>query len=327
MSESAEHAFLKQVIIEVLEEFSHLRLYGLTEAARRRFDFSCRLERDWSRLLTGQAVWRHGDGIEKDVRTLLTDTESEIKAYVACDTLAYRRLLDETVSDYRHLTTIEPFRFKVFWVPSDFDADDELDRSFVREKLKAEIVEDILFKVLFGEIDAQSLQPLLDTTGRLDVILALLVCIAEHGMDGLAMPAAMLGVSSNTVERRRVALHTAGLIRGLERTLVAEISPRGRAVLDILARLDQERTSGTLTPELTYILDRLGCPVVKEESNPGRPDGYPHAPFVRLIQVLDATKAAGVHLDDLRYTTIDEQGLVPPGWESSRSTSTSGRPR
>jgi hypothetical protein len=39
MSESAEHDFLKRVILEVLEEFSQLRLYGLTEAARRRFDF------------------------------------------------------------------------------------------------------------------------------------------------------------------------------------------------------------------------------------------------------------------------------------------------
>jgi hypothetical protein len=313
MSESAEHDFLKQVILEVLEEFSRLRLYGLTEAARRRFDFSCRLERDWSRLLTGQAAWRHGSGIEKDVRTLLTDTESEIKAYVARDTLAHRRLLDETVADYRHVTTIEPFRFKVFWVPSDFDADDEWHRNLVREKLKAEIVEDILFKVLFGEVDARSFRPLLDTTGRLDVILALLVHVAEYGMGSLAMPAAMLGVSPSTVERRRIALHTAGLIRGLEGTLVAEISPSGRAVLDILVRLDQQRTSGTFTPELAYILGRLGCPI--EEIDPKTPDGVPRA-FAQLVQVLDATKAAGVRLDDLQYTTLEEQELMPPGWEN-----------
>jgi hypothetical protein len=101
---------------------------------------------------------------------------------------------------------------------------------------------------------------LLDTTGRLDVILALLVHIAEYGMGGLSMPAAMLEVSSSTIERRRIALHTAGLIRSLERTLVAEISPRGRAVLDILARLDHERTSGKITPELAYILSLLKVP-------------------------------------------------------------------
>jgi hypothetical protein len=318
MSESAEHDFLKQEILEILEEFSHLRLYGLTEAARRRYDFSCRLERDWSRLLTGQAAWGHRDGVEKDIRTLLTDTESEIKAYVLCDTLAHRRLLDETVADYRRLTSIEPFRFKVFWVPSDFDADDEGHRRFVREKLKAEIVDDILFKVLLGEIDAQSLQPLLDTTGRIDLIIALLVNIAEHGMDNLAGPAAMLGVSASTVERRRIALHTAGLIRGLEGTLVAEISPRGRAVLDILARLDHERASGTITPELAYILDRLGCPVVEEIDR--EPAAGPYAPFSRLTHVLDATKAVGVHLDGLRYTSLEEQALVPPGWQSSRPT-------
>jgi hypothetical protein len=326
MSESAEHDFLKRVILEVLEEFSQLRLYGLTEAARRRFDFSCRLERDWSRLLTGQAAWRHESGIEKDVRTLLTDPESEIKAYVARDTLAHRRVLDETIADYRHLTMIEPFRFKVFWVPSDFDADDEGQRSFVRKLLKARIVEDILFKVLFGEIDAQSLRPLLDATGRLDVILALLVYIAEYAMGGLSMPSAVLEVSSSTIERRRIALHTAGLIRGPERTLVAEISPRGRAVLDILARLDHERAIGKITPELAYILSLLECPVA-EEIDPYPPDGALPTPFVRLVQVLDATKATGVRLDDLRYTTLEEQDLVPPGWENPWPMSTSGRPR
>jgi len=79
MPESPEHEFLKTRFNEVLRDFSSLKLYGFTETDRKRFDFSCLLERDWTRPVAGQVLWRHTDGIDKDVRTLLTDTESEIK--------------------------------------------------------------------------------------------------------------------------------------------------------------------------------------------------------------------------------------------------------
>ncbi|HKG44777.1 MAG TPA: hypothetical protein VKB10_11105 [Gaiellaceae bacterium] len=315
MGESPEHQFLKQTVLDVLEEFSRLQLYGVTEAARRRFDFSCRLERDWTRLLAGQAAWRNQDGIEKDVRTLLTDSESEIKAFVVRDTLAHRRLVDEAVADFSRLTPIEPFRFKTFWVPSDFDADDEHHRRYVRDRLRAEIVDDILFKVVFGQVDAQSLRPLLDTTGRIDLVVALLAYIAERPLDNRVGPSSALGVSPNTIDRRLIALQTAGLVRNLPRTLVAEVSPAGRTVLDILARLDLESSSGVLTSELAYILGRLGCHVPDELVLETLWTAGPSTPFVRLMQVLAATKEAGVRFSDLHYTTIAEQSLIPPGYE------------
>ncbi|MBD2022975.1 hypothetical protein, partial [Leptolyngbya sp. FACHB-711] len=101
MAESPEHEFLKNQANLVLNEFSSLKLYGFTETNRKTFDFSCLLNRDWSRPLVGQVLWKHIEGLEKDIRTLLADTESEIKVYVASDTIKHHTTFEEVVSDYR----------------------------------------------------------------------------------------------------------------------------------------------------------------------------------------------------------------------------------
>ena len=124
MAESPEHDFLKTHFSRVLQDFSALKLYGFTETDRKRFDFSCLLDRDWSRPLAGQVLWRHTEGIEKDVRTLLTDTQSEIKVYLASDTVRHHATFEETISDFRRSGRFRDlFRFRPIWVPSDFDAD------------------------------------------------------------------------------------------------------------------------------------------------------------------------------------------------------------
>lgn len=71
MAESLEHEFLKNHFNLILQRFSNLKLYGFTETERKRFDLSCLLERDWTRPLVGQVLWRHSSGIDKDLRTLL----------------------------------------------------------------------------------------------------------------------------------------------------------------------------------------------------------------------------------------------------------------
>jgi hypothetical protein len=65
MAESPEHQFLKSEATKVLEDFSCLHLYGYTETDRKKFDFSCLLERDWSRPLVGQVLWKHSQETAK----------------------------------------------------------------------------------------------------------------------------------------------------------------------------------------------------------------------------------------------------------------------
>ena len=101
MEESSEHQFLKSEFLNILDDFSNLKLYGFTESNRKKFDFSCLLERDFARPLVGQTLWSHQKGIEKDMRTLITDKESEIKVYLAKDGANYQSIFEEIIWDYK----------------------------------------------------------------------------------------------------------------------------------------------------------------------------------------------------------------------------------
>ena len=137
VAESAEHQFLSQCVTALLDQLSRTRLYAYVEAERRKFDFACELKRDWSRPLVGQTLWNHTAGVDKDLRTMLLDTDAEICTYVARDTVKARRLLSEVIKDFRSAgTLIAPHRLRVFWVPHDFDADDESQRNLVTGLLR-----------------------------------------------------------------------------------------------------------------------------------------------------------------------------------------------
>src|SRR5215475_13999794 len=62
----------------VLHRIARTRLIGVSEAERRKFDYSAVLLRDFSRPLVSQVLWSHVEGVEKDVRTLLHDREALI---------------------------------------------------------------------------------------------------------------------------------------------------------------------------------------------------------------------------------------------------------
>src|SRR5215469_8878949 len=101
MAESAEHQFLSQCITKALAQLARSNLYAYVEAERRKFDFACELKRDWSRPLVGQTLWNHTAGVDKDLRTMLLDSDAEICVYVARDTVKAHRLLSEAMKDFR----------------------------------------------------------------------------------------------------------------------------------------------------------------------------------------------------------------------------------
>jgi len=82
---SAEHEFLAAQIDTSLKEFSTTGLLGVTEAARRKFDYACRLHRDFSQALVSQVCWGNVGGVSKDVRLLLHDSDAPIKLYLIPD--------------------------------------------------------------------------------------------------------------------------------------------------------------------------------------------------------------------------------------------------
>ena len=71
MAETAEHKFISEALDAVLQRIARTQLIGISEAERRKFDYSAVLLRDFSRPLVSQVLWSHVEGVEKDVRTLL----------------------------------------------------------------------------------------------------------------------------------------------------------------------------------------------------------------------------------------------------------------
>lgn len=147
---------------------SRSRLYGYREADRRTFDFACGLMRDWERTVAGQTLWKHVEGVDKDVRTMLADDEAEICLYVAQDTTRARNIFYEAVHDYRRgLSRARTWRLRVLWVPNDFKVDREDDRASIVSLLEEELTRDVLLNIVLGNISAEHIGLLTRSTGIL----------------------------------------------------------------------------------------------------------------------------------------------------------------
>src|ERR1700733_1380031 len=145
MAETAEHQYLSQTFLAILETFSRSKLYSYRESDRGKFDIACMLTESWDYLLNGQTLWKHSEGIDKDLRTLLVASDAPLVTYVARDTTKHRSVIAEAMNDYRRLQQSQNFKhFRVFWVPADFDADSETERNLIGSQLENEITEDIL---------------------------------------------------------------------------------------------------------------------------------------------------------------------------------------
>jgi hypothetical protein len=286
MPESPEHEFLKTRFNEVLRDFSSLKLYGFSETDRKRFDFSCLLERDWTRPVAGQVLWRHTEGIEKDVRTLLTDTQSEIKVYLASDTVSHHATFEETISDFRRSGRFtDLFRLKPIWVPSDFDADQEKQRLLIGEIVRSQIVEDILFNVVFGRINADNIRLLLGVSGIPGVNLAILHNIATEGFMNISTLAKRLDVSAGPIREKLALLEGTGFIASLKPGMLRySESDKGKVFLDILSRLTVELPA--LSPELVYVLTKLGCKPVDSPED-WAAEVFPTNTYIALIRTME----------------------------------------
>jgi hypothetical protein len=331
MAESAQHIFLKGVVVDVLRDFSKLELYGLTEVDRKRFDFSCGVERDWTRPLVGQVLWKHERGIDKDLRLLLSDDTSEVKVYVVRDNMANRIALEEVLQDFRRTPLgLDLFRLRILWTTEGFNPDDARHRQLVRSQLERQVVDDILLNVVFANLSERDLRIFLSPSGRIGLPLALLAHVAEHTTDGLKGPALALGVDRGAISRTLLVLQAAEFIEALPHALVNQLTLRGSLFLDLLARLADEQSEGQLSPELRFILDRLDCPAPPGDVR-GDPDPLGNSFERLLVTTIAAHQAWGIDIQTIPRVTISEAGNLPPGYampngpNALRSGRSSGR--
>lgn len=261
MAESVEHQFLSNCITHTLNDLSRSNLYAYVEAERRKFDFACELVRDWSRPLVGQTLWNHTAGVDKDLRTMLLDPEAEICAYIARDTVQARRLLSEVMRDFRSSKlSIGPHRLRVFWIPQDFDADDEGQRDLITEQLSDNVTRDILMNIVFGNFTAGDVRFFVKTSGTPGLQFAVLHKIATAPTGHLTNKdlAESLGVSPGSIRERLLRLLGCGFLSQTGGgAFFANATPKGRLFLDFCGELLHQTRAGELTPELRQILRLL----------------------------------------------------------------------
>ncbi len=305
MAEAREHGFLSRAFLEVLEEFSQLKLYGYTEAERRKFDFACVLKRDWDRPLVGQTLWKHTKGVDKDLRLLLTEPKADIWPYIARDNIKNRALLYEVVHDFRNSSyKNQLYKLKVFWIPQDFDADSERDREVIRDDLKSAVVQDILFNVIFGNLTSDDIRFFLSATGIQGLNLAVLYEVATRGFVNYPDLSDRLSVSPAPLRERILNLLGSGFLWQLGQGSSYYVSLRGRVFLELLHRLTVDFKTGHLTPELRYILSKLE---IEPTILPFRdlidiPGWTPRLVFALLLRTVDyATTQWYIDLSNMSY--------------------------
>ena len=263
MAEAPEHAFLCKKFLEIIEAFSKSEVYGYTEASRKKFDFACDIQRDWRRPLVGQTLWKHQEGVDKDIRSMVLEPDTDIWVYLIRDNVKNRALLQEVLQDFRRAAQGDQlFKLKRFWIPEDFDADDENARKVVESTLKDAIVNDLLLNVVFGKLSSTDVKYFLNAPGALGLNLAVLYEIATQGFVNYPALSKKFGVSAGPLREKVFNLLGSGFIWCWQGASMYYVSLKGRVFLDLLRKYTiEEENQATVSHEVKYLFKMLGVDI------------------------------------------------------------------
>jgi hypothetical protein len=176
---------------------------------------------------------------DKDIRTLLAASDASIRAYVARDSVKNRATFHEAVRDFKssgHDSSVT--RLKVFWVPYDFDADDESARTLVSRHLTAMIAEDILFNIVFGRLSASAVRAIVISSGMMALETAVLHHIATEGFFNYSDLRNQFEASPSTLRDRVSRLQLSRLLlQPRDGGQCYYVNPAGRAYLRLCAQM------------------------------------------------------------------------------------------
>nr|WTA70841.1 hypothetical protein OHB51_17495 [Micromonospora sp. NBC_00855] len=268
MAESPEHQFLSDVFLSTISRFANSDLYSYRESRRKKFDFSCVLAESWEYALDGQTLWRHPEGVDKDLRTLLFASDAHIAAYIARDTTRHRSTFHEATQDFRSSNRREPLKkLHVFWIPADFDADSDSARRLIARQLEREVAESVLFNVVFGRLSPNGLRAFTYSISMPDVGLQALYSIATEGFTNYSQMGARLRIGPRSIKEQVLRLQMSGLLlqprSGIQDYCV---SSAGRTLLRICAQIRALTQAGEwLSSEVIDILRMLEAPPSRRE--------------------------------------------------------------
>ncbi|RMB86164.1 hypothetical protein CTZ28_07730 [Streptomyces shenzhenensis] len=233
-----------------MENASRSRLFGYVEGQRKLFDFSCDLKKDWSKVVSGQTLWKHGgDGIDKDIRTLLNEPDIAAAVYIARHESRNRTRLAEVTQSFLNTPMRDRLsRLRVFWVPSDFDADDEQAQESTYSYLKEEMTKDLLMQVALGGLNPLDVTRF-SSSRRPGLPIAILSHVKQHGYRNHSHTAKVLATSKDALRAETERLFVIGFLASDSlQGGIYRVTDSGSAMLDVCSRL-RDYLHGTLGDE------------------------------------------------------------------------------
>jgi predicted transcriptional regulator len=151
------------------------------------------------------------------------------------------------------------FKLQPFMVDPNFRADDEKSVKEMSDNLRQQIVENLLFNVMFGNLSGDDIRLVLDR-GRA-ISLAILHTIATSRVPNRSQLAKRLGMGTESVNRIIFMLLGMGLLSDTSIITASEgqyyVTPKGRALLRLLGIIKSEVSNDSMRSELIYILKYL----------------------------------------------------------------------
>ncbi|WP_040698692.1 hypothetical protein, partial [Nocardia vinacea] len=147
--------------------------------------------------------------------------------YIVRDSVATRARVDEVINDYRGTQLRDNLsKLRIFWVPRDFDADDDKSREVVHNSLKERISQDLLLRVVLGGLTARDVISFL-SSGRMGCPIWVLLNVADdHQLDNYTSASKRYGVSVPILKDELVTIELAGMI-SREQTGLLQVTDRG----------------------------------------------------------------------------------------------------
>lgn len=150
-------------------------------------------------------------------------------------------------------------KLRIFWIPADFNADDEISREVVRDSLQRDMYKDLLLKIALGGITSQDVRNFA-ISGRLGFPPWILSKIKEDGyLDNYTSASRRYKVGIPSLKEELLRLELTGMLSREENTHgLIRVTEKGRAMLDICAHLHQHLSGMTdASEEFLYICQLL----------------------------------------------------------------------
>jgi Fe-S-cluster formation regulator IscX/YfhJ len=281
--------------MRIVDEYTDVGLYTCENLDRGRYDFACIVRHGLTQLIVGQVLWKNTDGVAKDVSSLLLEERADVRVLVARDDAPTRARVAGAVAEYQrsHRFDDRLHRLVIIQAP-DFDADDAAQREAVTEALREQILDDVLLRVVLGELLPRDVAFFCHMTNssiragwdRLSINLRLLRYVRDGRFVSYGITAEDLGVGPARLREGKHILFGAGFIEPVGGDLV--MTARGRTFTTLIDRLVSECNAGRLSTRLLDMFDRIGCSLDDIVTVVPRvvPGTYPFRPAHYLISAL-----------------------------------------